>query len=329
MQDVDLVYMRRALELACSSPISDNPRVGAVIVRDDKVVGEGFHRGAGTPHAEIEAIAQAGELAQGAQMYISLEPCRHHGRTGPCTDAIIEAGIHKVVFAQSDPTIEAAGGAKVLADAGIAVSSGVLTDESERLNRAWAHWVVTGTPFVTWKFAQSIDARVADRQGSRTAISGSEALTANHALRAEVDAIVVGTQTVVIDDPQLTARGAQAVRQPLRVVVGESDIPPNAALTSTEGGEVLHLKTRDIARVLRALTERGIRHILLEGGPTLAGAFLEAGAVHQVITIVAPVTFGAGPQALSTLLRPHYSVSRIHWEKHGPDVVISGTLVRR
>ncbi len=321
--------MQRALDLARKGPVSDNPRVGAVIVRDHQVVGEGFHHGAGTPHAEIEAIEMAGDLAHGAQMFVSLEPCKHHGRTPPCTDAIISAGINRVIFAQSDPTVVAAGGEKILADAGISVSSGVLADKAERLNRAWAHWVVTGKPFVSWKFAQSIDARVADRQGSRTAISGSAAQAANHELRSEVDAIVVGTSTVTIDNPRLTVRGREVLRQPLRVVVGESDIPSNAALTSTVGGEVLHLRTRDIACVLDSLADRGVRHLLLEGGPTLARAFLDAGAVHQIIAIIAPVTFGAGPSALNSLLPPHYSVSRIHWERLGPDLVISGTPVRR
>ncbi len=329
MPDVNHVFMQRALELARQGPISDNPRVGAVIVRNHHIVGEGFHRGAGTPHAEIEAIAQAGELARGAQIYVSLEPCKHHGRTGPCTDAIIEAGIRSVVFAQSDPTVQAGGGAQVLDRAGITVSSGLLAGEAERLNRPWSHWAKTGKPYVTWKFAQSIDARVADRLSARTEISGSEARVANHVLRSEVDAIIVGTRTVAIDNPQLTSRNPDSHNQPLRVVVGESDIPAKAALTHTMGGEVLHLRTHDISQVLNDLTERGVRHILLEGGPTLAGAFLDVGAVHQILTIIAPVTFGAGPQALSTLLDPHFTVTDIHWERLGPDLMISGTLVRQ
>ena len=331
-QDSDRAYMQRAIDIARNGPISDNPRVGAVIVRNHIVVGEGFHNGSGTPHAEVEAIAQAGDLARGAQMFVSLEPCAHHGRTGPCTDAIIASGLESVILAQTDPTIEAAGGAQVLRDAGIRVMAGFLATEAERLNRAWTHWVTTGTPFVTWKFAQSIDARVAHMQGARTSISGVEAQVATHTLRSEVDAIVVGTRTVLIDDPQLTARDSNeglVSKQPLRVVVGESDIPLGASLLTTAGGEVIHLRTHDISRVLHELSGRGVKHILVEGGPTLAGAFLRAGAVHQVITVIAPVTFGAGPQALNALLDPYYSVSHIHWERHGRDLVVSGTPVRR
>jgi diaminohydroxyphosphoribosylaminopyrimidine deaminase/5-amino-6-(5-phosphoribosylamino)uracil reductase len=325
-------FMERAIELAREGPISDNPRVGAVIVRDHRVVGEGFHRGAGTPHAEVEAITQAGELTQGAQMFVSLEPCAHHGRTGPCTEAIIAAGISKVTYAQSDPTINAAGGAKLLSQAGVHVTGGMNLPEAERLNRAWTHWVLTGSPFVTWKFAQSIDAKVADRIGARTAISGPLTQAAIHQLRSEADAIVVGTRTVWIDDPQLTARNPQGdllPQQPLRVIVGESDLPTSAALFTGPGGEVLHLRTRDIPLVINQLSDRGVRHILVEGGPTLAGAFLSARAVHQVITIVGPMTFGAGPSALNALLDPHYSISNIHWEKLDHDLVISGTPVSR
>ncbi len=332
MQNDARPYMLRAIELARESPISDNPRVGAVVVSNHRVVGEGFHRGAGTPHAEVEAIAQAGALARGAQMFVSLEPCSHHGRTGPCTEAIIAAGIQSVTFAQSDLTSTAAGGARLLSDAGVRVTGGVLASEAERLNRAWLHWITTGRPFVTWKFAQSIDARVADRHGTRTAISGNQAQASTHILRSEVDAIVVGTQTVWIDNPTLTARdphGELIHRQPLRVVVGESDIPSGAALFTKPGGEVLHLRTREISSVIKDLSERGVKHILVEGGPTLAGAFLKAGAVHQVITIIGPVTFGAGPSALNTLLQPYYSVTEIHWERVARDLVISGTLVYR
>lgn len=185
---------------------------------------------------------------------------------------------------------------------------------------------------MTWKFAQSIDARVADRHGTRTAISGNQAQASTHILRSEVDAIVVGTQTVWIDNPTLTARdphGELIHRQPLRVVVGESDIPSGAALFTKPGGEVLHLRTREISSVIKDLSERGVKHILVEGGPTLAGAFLKAGAVHQVITIIGPVTFGAGPSALNTLLQPYYSVTEIHWERVARDLLDSGTLVYR
>lgn len=325
-------YMLRAIEIARNGPTSSNPRVGAVIVHGQHIVGEGFHRGAGTPHAEVEALAQAGELARGAHMFVTLEPCAHQGRTGPCTDAIIAARLDAVTFAQADPTREAGGGANILRAANIEVKSGLLAPDAARLNSAWMHWTLTGTPFVTWKFAQSIDGRVAEKRGVKTLLSGPQAQLTTHILRSEVDAIVVGTETVRIDDPQLTARDANGHllgRQPLRVVIGESDIPRGAALRNSAGGEVIHFRTRDIAQVLNDLTDREVKHILLEGGPTVATAFLRARAVHQVITMITPKTFGTGPQVINSLLDPPYSLSLIHWERHGSDLVISGTPVFR
>lgn len=332
MSEVESKFMKRALVLAEFGPISDNPRVGAVVVRNGEIVGEGFHRGAGTPHAEVEAIESAGDRARGGTIYVTLEPCSHYGRTGPCTEAILDAGLATVIYAQSDPTEQARGGGEVLADAGVHVIGGYHLEESERLNRAWNHWRVTGKPFVTWKFAQSLDARVAERSGVRTRISGQNSQEATHILRSQVDAIVVGTRTANIDNPMLTARnnkGALHPRQPIRVVVGMSELRADSLLMNSPGGEVIHMRTHDPKLVVDQLAARGVRHILVEGGPKLAGAFLEAGVINQIITVLAPVTFSAGPPALQVMLKEPYSVSRIHWQRLGPDLVINGILEPR
>lgn len=319
--------MRRAIDLAQQGPYSDNPRVGAVVVNDGVIVGEGFHLGAGTAHAEVVALNSAGDRSRHATIYVSLEPCSHHGRTGPCTDAIIEAGIARVIYSQSDPTEVASGGHHVLQHAGLEVMGGVCGEESQEINREWTHWVTTGMPFVTWKFAQSLDSRVSAQFGTQTALSSELAQENTHELRSRVDAIVVGANTAVIDNPTLTARmsnGQMRDSQPLRVVIGERDLPSNSKLLNSEGGRVLHFHTHDIPQILHELATMGVRHILLEGGPTLARAFLAEGQVHRVVTVIAPVTYGSGPLPLAGTLHDGFAVKNIKVEQVGADLVISG-----
>ena len=290
----DPKFISQAIEFAHLGPHSSNPRVGAVCVKDGIVVGTGVHRGAGTPHAEVEALAAAGTATQNADLYVSLEPCSHIGRTPACTQSIIEAGISRVFYAQDDPTSEAGGGAGVLRNAGLEVAGGFDSALSVALNREWNHRMFTGMPFVTWKFAQSLDGRVAAAIGLRTVISGSESRGFVHELRSRVGAIMVGTETFLVDSPSLVARevdGSAKTNQPLRVVMGMRDVAPK---------EFLHLATRDPEVALAELAERGVNHLLLAGGPTLAAAFVESGWVNEIISITAPVTLGSGPRALAT-----------------------------
>jgi diaminohydroxyphosphoribosylaminopyrimidine deaminase/5-amino-6-(5-phosphoribosylamino)uracil reductase len=294
--------MREALALAQSpdAPHGENPRVGCVLVAPGgEVVGRGYHRGAGTPHAEVVALADAGPRAAGATAVVTLEPCRHTGRTGPCTRALIDAGVRTVVYAQSDPTDDAGGGGDVLRAAGVEVHGGVLSDDAAAVNEEWTFAVVHGRPFVTWKCAVSLDGRVAGADGGPTAITGAAARNDVHDLRARVGAIIVGTGTVLTDDPLLTVRrpGEEVATPPLRVVAGSRPLPEGARVLD-DSAPTLIMAERDPHALLADLYRRGVRHALLEGGPTLAAAFLAAGAVDRVEWYVAPVILGAGPVAL-------------------------------
>src|SRR4051794_28460062 len=244
--------MRRALELARRGPANGpNPRVGAVLLSPSgELVGEGWHRGAGTPHAEVAALADAadrGTSARGATAVVTLEPCNHTGRTGPCSEALLAAGVARVVVSVADPNPVAAGGAERLRDAGVDVQTGVLPDEGRALLGAWLPSVERGRPFVTLKIATSLDGRVAAADGSSRWITSEVSRHHAHDLRAEVDAIVVGTGTALADDPSLTARNAAGElhgHQPLRVVVGRRPVPAGARLRA-EGGELVEIDTHD------------------------------------------------------------------------------------
>ncbi len=303
---IDIAWMRRAVELAAKGIGSThpNPVVGCVITGPDgHPVGEGFHAVAGGPHAEIEALRMAGPRARGGTAYVTLEPCNHTGRTGPCADALIEAGITRVVYAVADPNQRAAGGAEKLRSKNIQVEQGVLEAEAEALNHVWLHSMRMGRPFVTWKFATTLDGRSAAPDGTSRWITGPIARADVHRHRAECDAIVVGTQTVLNDDPELTVRDENDVpadRQPLRVVVGDREIPPTAKVRN-DRAETLLLPTHDPAEVLRQLDDRRIRHLWLEGGPTLAAAFLRARLVDQIVAYVAPAVLGSGYAAIGDL----------------------------
>jgi diaminohydroxyphosphoribosylaminopyrimidine deaminase/5-amino-6-(5-phosphoribosylamino)uracil reductase len=301
----DLVLMRRALELAALGPVADpNPRVGAVIVdRQGQVVGEGFHQGAGTPHAEVKALQEAGAAALAGTAVVTLEPCSHTGLTGPCVQALIAAGVARVVFAQSDPNPAARGGATILEASGVRICAGVLAQEAIALNDAWTFSFVHGRPKVTWKLAATLDGRSAAADGSSRWITGPLARAEVHALRAGCDAILVGTGTVIADDPELTVRGAggtKFARAPLRVVMGLRPIPESARVLGPEA-PTIHLATHDPAQVLKALDDREIHHVWLEGGPTVAAAFLSAALVDEVIAYVAPAFLGSGPPAVGDL----------------------------
>lgn len=304
----ELAAMDRALELARRGPVyGPNPRVGCVLLAPggSAVLAEGWHAGAGTPHAEAAALAgarSAGIDVRGATAVVTLEPCDHTGRTGPCTQALLDAGIARVVVAVSDPNPLAAGGAARLRAAGVQVSCGLREAEGRLLLRTWLAAVERGRPFVTLKLATSLDGRIAAADGSSRWITSGEARAHAHRVRAEVDAIAVGTGTVLADDPALTARGAtgEPAHQPLRVVVGHREVPLRARLRGA-GGELVQLRTHDVAEVLVALQEREVRHLLVEGGPTLAAAFLRAGVVDEVHAYIAPVLLGAGPAAVADL----------------------------
>ncbi|MCF4120767.1 bifunctional diaminohydroxyphosphoribosylaminopyrimidine deaminase/5-amino-6-(5-phosphoribosylamino)uracil reductase RibD [Antribacter sp. KLBMP9083] len=303
--------MRRALVLAAQGPPhGPNPRVGCVILAPDgSVVAEGFHRGAGTLHAEAAALANARDVdLRGTTAVVTLEPCAHHGRTPPCADALLEAGVAEVHVAVVDPNPTAAGGAARLRDAGVRVETGLLADAGEELLRPWLHAVRTGRPYVTLKLATSLDGRVAAPDGTSRWITGPQARAHAHTVRAQVDAIAVGTGTALADDPSLTARVPEVAEghdggdahQPLRVVVGHRALPDDARLRGP-GGELLHLATHDPAEVLAALAARDVRHLLVEGGPVLATAFLTAGLVDELHAYVAPVLLGAGATAVGDL----------------------------
>jgi diaminohydroxyphosphoribosylaminopyrimidine deaminase / 5-amino-6-(5-phosphoribosylamino)uracil reductase len=307
--------MLRAIELAARGlgTTSPNPVVGCVLLdADGEMVGEGFHAYAGGPHAEIVALAQAGERARGGTAVVTLEPCNHTGRTGPCTTALIRAGVARVVVGVPDPNPVASGGAEMMRDAGVEVEVGVREAEAEAGNIAWLTAVRRGRPYVIWKYAATLDGRSAAADGTSMWITSEAARMDVHALRGSVDAVIVGVGTILADDPRLTARnlrdGTLAIKQPLRVVVDSAGRTPADArvrdsaartwvATATEVGTGPDGRV-DLRALLAGLYERGVRAAVVEGGPRLAGAFLAAGMVDKVIGYVAPKLLGAGPPAL-------------------------------
>jgi diaminohydroxyphosphoribosylaminopyrimidine deaminase/5-amino-6-(5-phosphoribosylamino)uracil reductase len=301
--------MRRALALSAGvlGTTSPNPPVGAMVLdQHGEAVGEGATAPPGGPHAEVAALLMAGARAHGGTVVCTLEPCSHVGRTPPCTAAITEAGVARVVYACDDPTALAGGGAQVLRAAGIEVVSGVLAEEVAAGPLAgWLHAQQTGRPFVTWKFAATLDGRAAAADGSSRWITGTEARADVHRLRAESDAVVVGLGTVLADDPALTVRPDPG-HQPLRVVVASDGGVPAGARVLDEAAETLVLTHRDTGRhvcegVLTVLHERGVVSVLLEGGPTLAAAFMTAGLVDRIVAYVAPALLGACPAVVGDL----------------------------
>lgn len=289
---MDQDFMAAALDAAASvhGAVGPNPRVGCVLVRDGRIVGRGAHLGTGTPHAEVNALADAGDAARGATAYVTLEPCNHHGRTPPCAEALIGAGVAEVRYAVADPT-SASGGAETLRAAGIPAALGPLTTEAEQFLHPWLFAVRNARPYVTYKVAATLDGYVAAADGSSKWITGAAARTwAHENLRARVDAIAVGSGTYLADAPALTARGVHTVKQPHRIVLGSTVAP---GFWQIEGHEP--------ADALAQMFEGGVRHLLLEGGPTVGGAFLRAGLVDELVWISAPKLLGGGRPAIADL----------------------------
>jgi diaminohydroxyphosphoribosylaminopyrimidine deaminase / 5-amino-6-(5-phosphoribosylamino)uracil reductase len=306
-----------------------NPPVGAVIVDPQgRVVGVGATEPAGGDHAEVIALRRAGGLAAGGIAFVTLEPCNHFGKTPPCVNALIEARVGTVVYAVPDPNAIAGGGAGRLQAAGVQVRSGVLAEQvAAGPLREWLHKVRTGLPHVTWKYASSVDGRSAAADGTSQWISSEASRMDLHRRRAIADAIVVGTGTVLADDPALTARlpdGSLADRQPLRVVVGMREIPPEAKVLNDDSRTMV-IRTHDPMEVIKALSDR--TDVLIEGGPTLAGAFLRAGAINRILAYVAPILVGGpitavddvGVSTIARALRWHFDGI----DRAGPDLVLS------
>jgi diaminohydroxyphosphoribosylaminopyrimidine deaminase / 5-amino-6-(5-phosphoribosylamino)uracil reductase len=301
--------MNRALELALKGPAQGvNPQVGAVILNSaGQVIGEGFHKGSGTKHAEVVAIEQAlngkSRLEPGAVAVVTLEPCNHTGKTGPCAQALIEAGISKVVYASSDPGENSSGGANTLRAAGVEVESGAEKQKADHQLRVWLTASKNNRPFVTLKWASSLDGRAAAGDGTSKWISGEASRADAHQRRTEVDAILVGTGTALIDNPELTARkpdGSLYENQPLRVVLGERELPSSLRVFN-EDAETLTIRTQSIHGALEQLYERGIKHVMVEGGPTLASRFVQMDLVDEFVLYLAPKLLGGEKLAIGSI----------------------------
>ena len=304
-------WFERALELAerGRGKVEDHPVVGAVVVHGDEVVGEGWYEYAKVDHAEAIALAQAGERARGADLFVTLEPCNHTGRTPPCSEAVIAAGVARVVVGVRDPNPKAAGGIERLREAGVEVE--LLESWAARMqNEAWRTWKSLGRPFVTYKVAVSVDGRVV--VPGRRWVSGEESRRLVHELRAASDAVAVGMGTVRADNPRLDARDVGAARQPRRLAFGH-------------GPSELELRSGPLEDELRSLAAEGVQSLLLEGGPTLATAFFRAGLVDKLLVFVAPVLAGAGPQFLGDLPEP-VELSHLTAAVSGADVLIEAYI---
>jgi len=364
--ELDRELMKRALALAETARglTSPNPLVGALVVRDGAVVGEAHHPRAGAAHAERLALAGAGEAARGATLYVTLEPCVHHGRTPPCVPAIVEAGVRRVVVAVGDPNPRVAGaGLEALRRAGISVSVGCLEEEARRLNRPFFTWIKEQRPFVTLKVAMTLDGKIAGWDRSSRWITGEAARREVHRLRSEADAIAVGVATVLADDPELTVRLETGwPREPYRVVVDSHGRTPTSArvfsagspertlIAVTEsvpperlralearGAQVLRLPSRDgrvdLGALMTELAGREVTALLLEGGGELNAGFLEAGLVDRVLVFVAPILLG-GQRAPTPVegagrgLKEAFRLARMTVRAVGDDLLIEGEIAR-
>ncbi|MBB5518653.1 bifunctional diaminohydroxyphosphoribosylaminopyrimidine deaminase/5-amino-6-(5-phosphoribosylamino)uracil reductase RibD [Amphiplicatus metriothermophilus] len=361
----DRRFMLRALELARKGEgrVSPNPPVGCVVAKDGAIVGEGWHDGPGTDHAEAMALKAAGAKARGATVYVTLEPCNHHGRTPPCVDAILKSGADAVVYAVADPNPLAAGGAARLKAEGVDVRAGVCETQARALLRFWLHSLKSPRPYVIAKFATSLDGKIATPGGESKWITGPLARERAHGLRRSVDAVLVGADTVIADDPALTVRLPEvAPVQPLRVVVDSKGRTPPGALVYDRGGRGAVLATTaaapkarraayeelgvdvlvlpadgkgrvDIDELLRTLRKRGLCSVLVEGGGAVLGSFFDGGLIDEVCAFVAPVIIGgagrtpvagAGAARLADATR----LAEVETERLGPDLMIRG-LVRK
>ena len=364
-QTDDFEYMRMALDLAARGAgyVAPNPMVGAVVVRQGQVVGRGYHQAVGGPHAEVHAIDDAGELARGATLYVTLEPCNHHGRTPPCTRKILEAGIGKVVVAVLDPNPDVAGGGNAyLQSHGVEVVCGVCRDRAARLNESFFKYARAKVPFVVLKMAATLDGRIATRTGDARWVTGPESRVRVHALRHAMDAIMVGVGTVLCDDPELTTRlegdrGVDATRIILDthlrmpdtarmlqqasaaetwVVCGPGEAPDNKKRLTDQGALVLEAdiadRRIDLSTLMRVLGEKGVTSLLIEGGAQVAAAALKAGIVDKVLFFYAPKILGGddgvpmcgGPGP--ERMRDSLRLHRMEVERVGADVLVSGYL---
>lgn len=351
--------MTRAVELAARGlgRTAPNPVVGCVVLdAAGAVVGEGWHSRAGGPHAEVEALAAAGDAARGGTAVVTLEPCRHSGRTGPCTSALLAAGVARVVVAVPDPTETAGGGADLLRRNGVEVVEGVGRAAAEHGNRAWLHAVRTGRPWVTWKLATTLDGRTSAADGTSRWITGATARAAVHRLRAERDAVLVGAGTLRADDPHLAVRGLDDVTQPLRVVLDPraeialaarvlDDVAPTLVVVAEDadatrltaaGVDVLALpvgeRGLDLAALLAALHGRGVHSVLLEGGAHLAASAVAADLVDEVVAHIAPALLGAGSPVLAdagiTTITEALRLTTTDVARLGDDVAVTATVRR-
>jgi diaminohydroxyphosphoribosylaminopyrimidine deaminase/5-amino-6-(5-phosphoribosylamino)uracil reductase len=338
----DYAYMARALQLAERGlyTTTPNPRVGCVIVKDGKVIGEGWHIRSGEPHAEIHALMEAGASAQGATVYVTLEPCSHHGRTPPCADALTEAGVGRVVAAMSDPNPQVSGnGLARLAASGIQTASGLLEAEARKLNEGFIKRMIYGHPFVRIKTASSLDGKTALSDGKSQWITGDPARLDVHRMRARSCAIITGIGTVMADDPQLNVRGVDTTRQPLKVIVDSQLRMPadarilaegktlvacsqpaakNAAALEAAGAQILCLPQADgkvdLNALLSRLAQMGINEAMTEAGANLNGALLAANLVDEWVQYVAPVLLGDSARALFKLSEPASMEQRLSWQ---------------
>ena len=322
-----LAFMQRAIALSENAlgRTAPNPIVGAVIVATDgSVIAEGFHdRAISNDHAEVVALKIAGDKARGATMYVTLEPCNHTGTTGPCTQAIIDAGIKSVVYAVSDPHTVAAGGAAVLKAAGIDVVAGVGEDEAKHSNRAWLTKIIKGRPFITWKVAATLDGKVAAMDGTSKWITNEASRADVQKVRRSVDAIMVGTQTVIADDPHLIPRDGLEGNNPLRIVCGTQELPQSAQVFDGAAPTKV-IASKDLKVVAAELLATGANHILLESGPTLATALLQAGMLDELMIYQGASVLGAGKSFVAdlgiTTVDSAISMARISTETFGDDV---------
>ncbi|MBA2848933.1 bifunctional diaminohydroxyphosphoribosylaminopyrimidine deaminase/5-amino-6-(5-phosphoribosylamino)uracil reductase RibD [Thermosulfuriphilus ammonigenes] len=360
--DEDIYFMKKALSLGRRGlgRTSPNPPVGAVVVKEGRIIGRGYHPQAGKPHAEVYALAQAGEAARGATIYITLEPCNHHGRTPPCTQAILRAGIARVVVALRDPNPQAAGGLEFLRSHGLEVKSGVLAEEALELTRFFIKAVTEGRPWVLAKAAMSLDGRIATYRGDSKWITDEKARQDGHRLRKTLDAIAVGVGTVLADNPRLTCRLPRG-RDPHRVIFDTHlRTPPSARILAADsparvfiicgpealavkekalrdrGAEVIRVPLRagrpDLLQALTELKDRGILSLLLEGGATLHGAFFDAGLVDEIAFYYGPVVIG-GSQAPAAVagqgagsLGEAFWLSRISTRRIGKSLLVRGYI---
>ncbi|GLF96430.1 bifunctional diaminohydroxyphosphoribosylaminopyrimidine deaminase/5-amino-6-(5-phosphoribosylamino)uracil reductase RibD [Streptomyces yaizuensis] len=353
----DTAAMRRAVSLAARGlgSTSPNPVVGCVITdAAGEIAGTGYHQRAGGPHAEVHALRAAGGRARGGTAYVTLEPCDHTGRTGPCSQALVAAGIARVVYAVADPTPQATGGAGTLRAAGVRVECGLLGPEAEAGNTAWLTSVRLGRPHVLWKYAATLDGRIAAEDRTSRWITSPESRADVHRLRAGADAVVVGSGTLAADDPHLAVRGVADAVQPLRVVVDtRATITPAARVLDGAAPTLIAVgadaDTRhlpgvdtvvlpagadgglDVHALLAELHARGVRSVLLEGGPTLAGSFVAAGAVDKVVGYLAPALLGAGPAALGgagiSTIGGAFRLDMTEFTRLGPDLRITAVPV--